>query len=984
MAESVGAIYYTVEADTQKLLESVTPTDASVDKLGKTFSRTDRAANAAQFQMTKTAQAVKGLGRESETTRGSLGGLGKVLGGILTIQGVRTLIDMAESYGEMSERVRMATSSAQEYDMVQQRLLANANSTYRTLAESSEVYIRTADSLRAMGYSTEGALDAVDSLSYLFVTNAASAQRADGAISAFTKALNKGRIEADGWETIMAAVPSVVGDIAAASGKSADEIRRMGVEGKLTAQMLTQGLVTSLEKNRDAAAQMATNLKDAFRSFSNNLSVFLGEANNASGATGLLSQAIIGLGENIETVVKLLTVAGAGAMARYLAGLIATTKANIDASIAAQRLAVAELAEARAHQQATAAALAHAQANAGLSGMTVALTRATDANSAALARVAAAQRAAVSAGAGLLGFLGGPVGIVALVASAAAGFVLFGDNAQRAAPKIDELTDSVEKLGAAQLELRRQQAGEAIERLEREALDASRATRGLEKDLSALEGKLGRGVDEAGLSNVRKSLVEQRAEQELVNESLVKAREAQRLLNEEVERRGRAASSGPGSPKASVDPEVQKRLQGLRDEAELAKLSGEARARLQAIQKLGANATKEEREEAERLASEIYRLENAQKASTKGTKESVEAAKENAKALDQMAVALMEAGLQGEALAVAKARANLNKFATPEEIAAVDEFAKALHRVSEAEANRAMLKQLDPIAGAELDFQTQLENLRKLNEAKLIEDQRYLDLKAQAETAHAENMLALQEQNFRAQSQWNDTLMGSLDALGSAGTNAISGILVGLHSGADAARMLGNAVLNEVIGSFVAMGIQYVKSLVMGQAAQTAATASTIAMAGTLATAWTPAATLASLATAGANSGPAIAGISTAMAATQAMSFFGGRQYGGPVGAGKMYRINENGAPEILNTASGRQYLLPNSRGEVVSNKDAAQGTGQAPVSVIIHNAPPGTTVEQRQVDDGTEVNVFLADIGGNGPRARALEQTYGLRRQGR
>jgi SLT domain-containing protein len=55
-----------------------------------------------------------------------------------------------------------------------------------------------------------------------------------------------------------------------------------------------------------------------------------------------------------------------------------------------------------------------------------------------------------------------------------------------------------------------------------------------------------------------------------------------------------------------------------------------------------------------------------------------------------------------------------------------------------------------------------------------------------------------------------------------------------------------------------------------------------------------------------------------------------GRQYGGPVAANGMYRINETGAPEILNLANGRQYMLPNARGEVVSNRDATAQAGSA------------------------------------------------------
>src|SRR5690606_37241227 len=72
---------------------------------------------------------------------------------------------------------------------------------------------------------------------------------------------------------------------------------------------------------------------------------------------------------------------------------------------------------------------------------------------------------------------------------------------------------------------------------------------------------------------------------------------------------------------------------------------------------------------------------------------------------------------------------------------------------------------------------------------------------------------------------------------------------------------------------------------------------------------------------------------------------FGGRQYGGPTQPGKMYRINENGAPEVFNAANGQQFMMANSRGQVVSNKDATGGNGGG--NVYINNYG-GAQIEQR------------------------------------
>lgn len=88
------------------------------------------------------------------------------------------------------------------------------------------------------------------------------------------------------------------------------------------------------------------------------------------------------------------------------------------------------------------------------------------------------------------------------------------------------------------------------------------------------------------------------------------------------------------------------------------------------------------------------------------TKRSAEAAKENQRVIDGLATSLYAAGLAGEALAVAKAKASLNQFATPEEIANVEALAKAVYEAGKYQPNRQLLGQVDPIAGEQMTAMT--------------------------------------------------------------------------------------------------------------------------------------------------------------------------------------------------------------------------------------------------------------------------------------
>lgn len=476
--------------------------------------------------------------------------------------------------------------------------------------------------------------------------------------------------------------------------------------------------------------------------------------------------------------------------------------------------------------------------------------------------------------------------------------------------------------------------------------------------------------------------------------------EIQKARVEEQKAEGKAITGKVGG-----DPEAKKALQTLKEQAAAAQLTGEARAKLIAVQKLGKNATAEERAEAERLAVTVYRSAEAEKARTKATsdaegaakkaateakrlaKERADAERANVEVVQDLQEQIIQAGMAGADLAARQAELSLNQWATPEQIAQVRNLAMALTELEQRKANQQLLAQMDPITGQQIGFQTELENLRKLNEAKLLEDGRYLELKGQAEKAHELQMQALQEERFKQQAIGNEILMNSLDQLQQSATSAFTGLLTGASNSTDVIRELAGAILNEAVGAVVKLGIQQVKAIVMGQSAQAAATATGVAQGAALASAYAPAAVAASIASFGAAAAAGTAALATAiptgLAMFQAGSVAGGRQYGGQTSPGGAYRINENGAPEIWQDTSGRQYMMANRAGQVVSNKEATAAGGNQGVQVhvnIIQDASRAGQVSQRTEDGSVFIDAAVADVWGDGRLGKALQAKYGLR----
>ncbi len=455
------------------------------------------------------------------------------------------------------------------------------------------------------------------------------------------------------------------------------------------------------------------------------------------------------------------------------------------------------------------------------------------------------------------------------------------------------------------------------------------------------------------------------------------------------------------TPENKEQTDSQKALDNLQKEAELTRLVGVERAKLQAKQKLGPTATGPEIEEAQRLAVEIYNLENARKqegATNKKQKTEAEqlakrAAAEEKRGIEQnievytkLGAELAAVGQKARDVAMQQAELSLNEYATPEQIQQVRDMAGALYDLNEAKANKALLGQVDPLAAEQQSFETQMQNLQKLNDAKLLSDQRYLELKGQLETEHATQMTLLDEQRFAAQSKGNALIISTLNQVQSAATNAFTGLITGASNGEQAVQALAGAILNEAVGAVVAFGFAQLKSLIIGQTVGTAATAAAVGQAGIAAAAWATPAALASLATLGGNAVPAGAALTGTVGIAQGLAL-GARQYGGPTSAGGMYRVNENGAPEIFNAANGRQYMMPNQRGEVVSNKDATSGadTAQAPI-ININNYSQGqasTSSKWSEADRRFIVDVIVGDAQANGRVGKTVNQITGTKRVG-
>ncbi|HFI5595771.1 TPA: tape measure protein [Raoultella planticola] len=556
-----------------------------------------------------------------------------------------------------------------------------------------------------------------------------------------------------------------------------------------------------------------------------------------------------------------------------------------------------------------------------------------------------------------------------------------GGTQEYLAEKLGQTTTAMQKFNAESLKI--DWGGKEGEKL------IKQAERRLE--LSKLEGEA-KAKQQAAYDAEDAGITDERAIKRLQDSYAATERNTQATKDQKKEN---SSAASEAKKLGNQQESVTQKLSDLKQQSQLAAGSTQELSREQAIlnaqQSLGKGATQEQIALAGKYAAEKWDTANAIKAQAAAEKLLPEA-RENASYKQDV--------LDLNTALAAKKISQEQYNETSERLEATHQANLAKIRAQQAVTPQQQAAgDVDPVQNLANQHAQELALIQQFEQQGVIAHNQALLLKNAADMQYEKARTDAQWALFTQQSVGYEALGAAVDAFGSQASNALTGVITGSMSANDALRSIGNTILNDVINTFVQMGIQQAKSAIMGATAQNAAIATTTAaQVGSLATttaastasaatttvAWTPAALVASI---GSFGGAAVIGLGALIAALAVGSSLAGkRKNGGPVSAGSMYQIGEGGMPEIYKASNGSQYMIPGDNGSVISNKDlrGSGGGGALQVTNNVYNYASGVQVDTRSTQNGSEllIETFVTDLQSGGPMSGQMESTYGLRRQ--
>ncbi|QLP02902.1 tape measure protein [Enterobacter hormaechei] len=366
----------------------------------------------------------------------------------------------------------------------------------------------------------------------------------------------------------------------------------------------------------------------------------------------------------------------------------------------------------------------------------------------------------------------------------------------------------------------------------------------------------------------------------------------------------------------------------------LAKLEGEARARLQAqYDAADAGITDQKRIKAlQDEYAETYRVTEARKESNKEGKTSASQAESIAQKLaslkQQSELAAESTNELSREQTMLRAEQSLGSAATQAQIKEAREYAARTWDVANALKMRQQAEQAsrfinqevaaskvqrdpysgeaqDPAAQVNEEEQRKLEALAKYRELGVINAQQYEDGKTAIARQASNDRISIAQQEAKRQVDVMNMLLGGIGE----GFSGLAEIVSKSAGESNAAYKTLFAISKAFAVAQSTLNLQLALSNAMASGPFP----------------WNMAA-MAQVAAAG---GQVISSIG-------AMSYGGGREHGGPVSASSMYRVGEGGKPEIFKASNGSQYMIPGDNGRVISNRDIGGGGGAFNYSPVI------------------------------------------------
>jgi tape measure domain-containing protein len=206
--------------------------------------------------------------------------------------GISELIQLADTYTQMTSRLKLVTQYTGDYNSVLAGLSDSARATRSDLGATVDLFTRIAPQLRGIGLNGQQAVSVITTINQAIGISGASAQSAAAAMVQLSQGLGSGVLRGEEFNSVMENTPGLAQAIADGLGVPIGELRSLAEQGKLTAETVATALQKVAPQIEADFAKMPQTVGQALTGLKNEFLLFVGASDQASGSTSTLANVI--------------------------------------------------------------------------------------------------------------------------------------------------------------------------------------------------------------------------------------------------------------------------------------------------------------------------------------------------------------------------------------------------------------------------------------------------------------------------------------------------------------------------------------------------------------------------------------------------------------------------------------------------------------------------------------------------------------------
>ncbi|WP_368082388.1 tape measure protein [Klebsiella oxytoca] len=321
MAENAGGIYYDVEMNIQGLLVAQQRVNQRLDLMERGFDKTTKSIDTTESSMLSLSRVAVSLGAALS---------------------VKQIAEYADAWATVNNKLSNSLRPNEQLVDVTQRVFDITQQTRGSLDATASLYARLERATRQYGTSAGDLSKLTTIINQGFVVSGATAQEAENAIIQLSQGLASGALRGEEFNSVNEQGNRLIVALADSMGVSIGEMRNMAAQGKLTTDVVVNGLLSQGAVIGKEFANTTTTISQALQVAGNNVTKFFGENSTVKSFSAVFSSSIITASENLGALSNALMVASVLMGGRYAAALAMATAEKVKNTVASAQQAAAE------------------------------------------------------------------------------------------------------------------------------------------------------------------------------------------------------------------------------------------------------------------------------------------------------------------------------------------------------------------------------------------------------------------------------------------------------------------------------------------------------------------------------------------------------------------------------------------------------------------------------------------------------------------